>query len=73
VGGYRQSALRFALGLTAMAGWLLAAGPATAEWRVETTISPPPTMKPRVAPKRSKAEEPAEENAPEAALPEIGR
>jgi len=62
--------MRIALGLIAAAGSLLAAGPAPAEWRVETTVAPPPVMKPRLPPKRPKVEEPTEESTPEAALPE---
>ena len=69
VGAYRQSAMSIALGLAAAAGLLLAAGSAAAEWRVDTTIAPPPVMKPRAPAKRPKVEPPAEES-PEAALPE---
>ena len=39
--GYRQIRMSMALGLAAAAGWLLAAGSASAEWRVETSTSPP--------------------------------
>ena len=62
--------MSIALGPVAAAGLLLAAGSASAEWRVETTITPPPVMKPRAPPKRPKVEEPAEEISPEASLPE---
>jgi hypothetical protein len=67
--GHRRSAVSFALGPLAAAGLLLAAGSAAAEWRVDTTIAPPPVMKPRAPAQRPKAEQPAEET-PEAALPE---
>jgi len=56
-------------GVIAAAALLLATGPATAEWRVDTTISPPPVMKQRAPGKRPKIEPPAEEN-PDAVLPE---
>src|SRR5436190_12141288 len=69
VGAYRQSAMSMALGLAAAAGSLLAAGSAAAEWRVDTTIAPPPAMQRRAPAKRPKVEPPAEES-PEAALPE---
>jgi hypothetical protein len=58
-----------ALGPVAAAGLLLAAGSASAEWRVETTIAPPPVMKPRVPGKRPRVEAPAEETSPETSLP----
>jgi hypothetical protein len=35
--------------------WLLAAAPARAEWRVETTIAAPPVLRPRVTPPRPSA------------------
>ena len=70
VGANRKSVLSVALAPLAAAGLLLAAPSATAEWRVETTITPPPVMKPRIPAKRPRAEEPAEERGPEASLPE---
>ena len=68
-GGLSSIRDEHALGLAAAAGSLLAAGSAAAEWRVDTTIAPPPAMKPRAPAKRPKVEPPAEESA-EAALPE---
>lgn len=58
--GSRRSAV-LVLGLAA-AGLLLAApAPATAEERIDTTIAPPPVLKPRVTPSRPALEPPAEE------------
>lgn len=69
--GFRQNVFATALGLAAAAQWLLAAGPATAEWRVDTTISSPPNLKPRSPSSRSPRAEPApEDDTPEATLPE---
>ena len=70
VGAFRQSAMSTPLGLFAVAGLLLAAGSAAAEWRVETTIAPPPVLKPRITAKRPKVEPPAEDSSPEAVMPE---
>jgi hypothetical protein len=70
VGPHRYFAMRIALRLITAAGLVLAAGPAPAEWRVETNISSPPSMKPKLPPRRPKVDEPAEENNPETALPE---
>jgi hypothetical protein len=68
--GHRHSPISIALGPLAAAGLLLSsAGPVAAEWRVDTTIAPPPVMKPRAPARRPKAEPPAEES-PEATLPE---
>ena len=70
VGAYRQSAMSIALGLSAAAGLLLAAGSAAAEWRVDTTIAPPPvdeTARARQAPQGGAA---GGGESPEAALPE---
>jgi hypothetical protein len=49
----------------------LLSGPAVAEWRVETTITPPPVLKPRIpAAKPPRSEPPPAEEASEAPVPE---
>lgn len=60
----RVSVVSVALGpLLAAAGLLLPTGVAVAEWRVDTTIAPPPVMKPRAPAKRPKVEPPADETS----------
>ncbi len=57
--------------LAVAAAWLLAARPAVAEWRVETTIAPPPVLRPRVpAARPPRTELPPAEDAPDAAAAE---
>ncbi len=71
MGANRKSALSIASGLIAAAGLLLAVGPASAEWRVETTIDAPAGAKPRGGQKRPRVENPPEEEEnPEAVMPE---
>jgi hypothetical protein len=62
--------MSMAPGLIAAAGLLLAAGSASAEWRVETNIAGPSAAKPRGSAKRPRVEPPAEEENPDAAMPE---
>jgi hypothetical protein len=57
------------LGLIAAAWLALAPGQPHAESRIETSISPPPVLKPRVPARRPAAEPPAEE-IPDTAAPE---
>lgn len=59
VGWRRFSAI--VLGLAVAAGPLPTGGSALAEWRIDTTIAPPPVMKPRVPAARPRVEPPAEE------------
>jgi hypothetical protein len=69
VGAHRKFVLSLASGLIAATGLLLAAEPAAAEWRVETTIDAPSPTRPRGTQRRPKAEPlPEEEENPEAAV-----
>lgn len=72
VAGRRQVAA-FVLGFVGAAVWLPAAGPAAAQWRVETTIAPPPSLKPRVPPARPRAELPSEQNLEPAPVERLQR
>src|SRR5689334_3731985 len=51
------------LGLAAVAGLRLASTPGRAEAAIETSIAPPPTMKPRAPARRPAPEAPVEEEA----------
>jgi hypothetical protein len=67
--GCRRTALAIALGLAAAADLLLASPQASAESRIETSISPPPVLKPRMPARRPAAEPPEEEGTDTPAAP----
>jgi hypothetical protein len=68
--GFRKLVVASALGPAAASAWLLAAVPAGAEWRVETTITVPPVLKPRIPPVRPpRSEPPLVVDVPEASAP----
>jgi hypothetical protein len=67
--GCRQTAIAIALGLTAAADLLLASPQASAEPRIETSISPPPVSRPRAPARRPAAEAPEDESADMPAAP----
>ncbi|HZT47777.1 MAG TPA: outer membrane beta-barrel protein [Hyphomicrobiaceae bacterium] len=57
--------------LAVAASWLAPVRPALAEWRVETTIAPPPVLRPRIpAARPPRIELPPAEEAPDAAAAE---
>lgn len=65
--GFRKLVFAVALGLVVAGSWLPLARPAVAEWRVDTTVAPPPVLKPRMPRARPPQTEPPADDLPEAA------